>query len=149
MPATSLNATQIDSDPGGFCGLPLVPIIPLKGSPAWWLLAPRSLSPLVPDFREISAVRKTNLCFWVAQFLSTVRYFILMCLWIHHKIIFAHWMLEITCNWSKKKIKTGVGGGESRANLCRHQYPSCSAGRGEPQNTLREAAFRCRQRASC
>jgi len=117
MPATSLNATQIDSDPGGFCGLPLVPIIPLKGSPAWWLLAPRSLSPLVPDFREISAVRKTNLCFWVAQFLSTVRYFILMCLWIHHKIIFAHWMLEITCNWSKKKKKTGVGGGGVGSDL--------------------------------
>lgn len=65
-------------------------------------LLPCSLSLLVPDFREISAVRKTNLCFWVAQFLSTVKYFTPMCFWIHHKIIFAHWMSEIICNWSKK-----------------------------------------------
>lgn len=95
----------------GFCGLPLVPIILLKGSPADGFLLPCSLSPLVPDFRETSAVRKTNLWFWVARFLSMARYFILMCLWIHHKISFAHWMPKIICNKSKKKKKKTLGGG--------------------------------------
>lgn len=40
---------------------------------------------LSPAFRETSAARRTDLCFWVAWFLSAASYFILMCLYKGNK----------------------------------------------------------------